>query len=74
MAFYGYEIKVLNATRVRVLYDGELICKFDRTEEDLQEMVTSILDWALEDGSIKSHARKAVKPAILAEVMEKFSI
>lgn len=72
MAIYGYEVKVLNAKRVRVVYDGELVAKFDRTEQDLQEMVESILDWAWEDGSIKSHARKRLYPEMVAEVLEMF--
>lgn len=74
MAIYNYEIKTLNAERVRVLYDGELICKFNRTKEDLQEMVESILDWAWEDGTIKSHDRKKVKAEIINKVMEMFAI
>lgn len=72
MAIYGYEVKVLNAERVRVVYDGELVAKFDRTEQDLQEMVESILDWAWEDGSIKSHARKRLYPEMMEEVLAKF--
>ena len=72
MAIYGYEVKVLNAERVRVVYDGELVAKFDRTEQDLQEMVESILDWAWEDGTIKSHARKRLYPEMLKEVMANF--
>ena len=73
MAIYNYEIKTLNAERVRVLYDGELICKFNRTEEDLTEMVESILDWAWEDGTIKSHDRNKVKANWIAKVMEMFA-
>lgn len=72
MAIYGYEVKVLNAKRVRVVYEGELVAKFDRTPEDLQEMVESLLDWAYEDGTIKSHARKKVMPELFAEVLKMF--
>jgi hypothetical protein len=61
MSIYGYEVRVLNAERVRVIYDGMLVAKFDRTEEDLQEMTESILDWAFEDGTIKSQRIKKLR-------------
>lgn len=74
MSIYGYEVKALNAERVRVIYDGELVAKFDRTEEDLQEMVESILDWAFEDGTIKSHARKKLYPETVKAILENFKM
>lgn len=72
MSIYGYEVRVLNAERVRVVYDGMLVAKFDRTEEDLQEMTESILDWAFEDGAIKSHARKKLYPETVKAILENF--
>lgn len=74
MAIYNYEIKALNKERVRVLCDGEIICKFDRTEEDFREMVESILDWAFEDGTIKSHARKKEFAEWLRKTAETFKV
>jgi len=72
MSIYGYEVRVLNAERVRVIYDGMLVAKFDRTKEDLEEMTESLLEWAFEDGTIKSHARKRLYPEMLKEVMANF--
>lgn len=74
MAIYNYEIKTLNAERVRVLYDGEIICKFDRTEEAFEEMIESILDWAWEDGTIKSHDRKKVFCGWFIKAMATFKV
>lgn len=74
MSIYGYEVKVLNAERVRVIYDGSLVAKFNRTEEDLQEMTESILDWAFEDGTIKSHARKKLYPETVKIILENFKM
>lgn len=71
---YNYEIKVLNASRVMVTYKGTLVCKFDRTKEDLIEMVNSILDWAMIDGMVNSHDRKNIRPNFKKEVFTMFLI
>jgi hypothetical protein len=66
------ETKNKKMDRVIVSFDGYTIAKFDRTKEDLEEMTESLLEWALEDGTIKSHARKRLYPEMLKEVMANF--
>ena len=68
------ERKCVKLDRIKVTYNGMEICKFDRTKEDLQEMVNSILDWAYEDGTIGSHARKKVNNEILTAVLAEYAI
>ena len=67
------ETKNKKMDRVVVTFEGTPVAKFDRTEEDLQEMVESILEWAFEDGTIKSHARKRLYPENLEKVMKMFA-
>lgn len=66
------ETKFYKMDRVVVSFDGYTIAKFDRTKEDLEEMTESLLEWAFEDGTIKSHARKRLYPEMLKEIMANF--
>lgn len=64
----GYSIKDLSETRLVVLYDKEMVCKYDKTKEGIKELIDDLVDFIIKDKIIKRTDEKIQKLAIIKAV------
>lgn len=66
----NYTVNYVSTTRVRILYEGEQVCKYDRTNDGIKELLADLIDFLVEDKIIKrkdeSATKANIKNAILA--------
>lgn len=66
----NYTVNYVSATRLMVQYEGELVCKYDRTKEGIAELLADLIDFIIEDKIIKRKdeaiTKANIKNAILA--------
>lgn len=60
-----YTVNKLNSERNCILYDGELVCKYDNTTDGIRIMTGDLVEFLIEDRLCETAERKALKSEIL---------
>lgn len=65
-----YTIEQFNAIRLSINYDGEVVCKYDLTDEAVRMMVEDFVEFMVEDKLIKRNTRNDLKSEVNAVVLQ----
>lgn len=60
----NYSVNYVSATRVKIQYEGEQVCKYDRTTDGIKELLADLIDFLVEDKIIKRKDEDATKATI----------
>lgn len=63
-----YTVNYVSAGRVAVLFDGGLVCKYNRTKDGLAELLADLIDFLVEDKIIKRKDEKATRTRVLTAI------
>lgn len=63
-----YFIKAINANRFCIVFENDILCKYDNNKDGVKEMVEDFIGFAVEDKIITTRQQKEVKAMILEAI------
>lgn len=64
-----YSVNYVSATRIKVQYEGEQVCKYDRTTDGINELLGDLIEFLMEDKIIKRKDEELVKMRIQSAIV-----